>query len=206
MKDKSSHSCVNYIALNKVTIKRLHGKSFFPCWIKYILEKLYFFTKVNLKSGYHWDRTFKADIPPYRMQPLWIHGGSFFGLNNALDSFSWKQCPVLLPFASVRVSSLSWKIFLFSQLEYGQHLLDVEKVLKLIEEHQLYINEKKITFNITKVSLARVSNWIPKRSKQSHSGKSHKLRSFVGLVNKQVSWWSLHHSPIFLKWWLHIRQ
>ncbi|MCO5555164.1 hypothetical protein L7F22_008707 [Adiantum nelumboides] len=61
-KDKSARLCVGYRALNKLTIK----KKFPMPRIEYILERLdgaNFFTKIDLKSGYHQIRIFEADIP-----------------------------------------------------------------------------------------------------------------------------------------------
>ena len=67
IKDKSVHLCVDYRALNKLTIKNK-----FPMpKIEYILEWLdgaQFFTKIDLKSGYHQVRIFNADIPKTAFQ------------------------------------------------------------------------------------------------------------------------------------------
>ena len=61
-KGKSARLCVDSRALNKLTIKNK-----FPMpRIEYILERLdgaKFFSKIDLKSGYHHVRIFDANIP-----------------------------------------------------------------------------------------------------------------------------------------------
>ncbi|MCO5612887.1 hypothetical protein L7F22_067159 [Adiantum nelumboides] len=61
-KDMAARLCVDYRALNKLTIE----KKFPLPHTEYILERLdsaKFFTKIDLKSGYHQIRIFGADIP-----------------------------------------------------------------------------------------------------------------------------------------------
>ncbi|MCO5550567.1 hypothetical protein L7F22_004054 [Adiantum nelumboides] len=129
-KDKSAGLCVDYRALNKLTIKNK-----FPMpRIEYILERSYgakFFTKIDLKRGYHQLRIFEADIPKTAFR---IERGHYefvvipFGLTGAPGSFNKNMSHAFAVLIGKCVLIFLDDILVFSAT-YEQHLLDAEKVL-----------------------------------------------------------------------------
>ncbi|MCO5569375.1 hypothetical protein L7F22_023087 [Adiantum nelumboides] len=129
-KDKSARLCVDYRALNKLTIKN----KFSMPRIKYILERLdgaKFFTKIDLKSGYHQIRIFEVDIPKTAFRTERGHYKFVvipFGLTGAPGSFNKNMSRPFALFIGKCVFIFLDDILVFAAT-YEQHLLDVEKVL-----------------------------------------------------------------------------
>ncbi|MCO5601458.1 hypothetical protein L7F22_055581 [Adiantum nelumboides] len=191
-KDKSARLCVDYRASNRLTIKNK-----FPMpRIEYILERLdgaKFFTKIDLKSGYHQIRIFEADIPKIAFRTERGHYEFViipFGLTGAPGSFNKNMSCAFALLIGKCVFIFLDDILVFSAT-YEQHLLDVEKVLQILEDNQSYVNSKKSTFGVQEVSylgfiissdgirldpekITAILSWeIPKTAQQ--------IRSFVGL-------------------------
>ncbi|MCO5599029.1 hypothetical protein L7F22_053128 [Adiantum nelumboides] len=151
--DKSARLCVHYRALNKLTIKNK-----FPMLrIEYILERLdgaKFFTKIDLKSGYHQIRIFEADIPKTAFRTERGHYKFVvipFGLRGAPGSFNKNMSRAFAVLIGKCVFIFLDDILVFSAT-YEQHLLDVERVLQILEDNQFYVNSKKSTFGVQEVS------------------------------------------------------
>ncbi|MCO5572626.1 hypothetical protein L7F22_026384 [Adiantum nelumboides] len=152
-KDKSARLFVDYRALNKLTIKNK-----FPMpHIEYILEQLdgaKYFTKIDFKSGYHQIRIFEANIPKAAFR---IEHGHYefvvipFGLTGAPGSFNKNMSRAFALFIEKYVFTFLDDILVFSAT-YGQHLLDVEKFLQILEDNQFYVNSKKSTSGVQEVS------------------------------------------------------
>ena len=111
--------------------------------IEYILERLdgaIFFTKIDLKSGYHQVRIFAADIPKTAFQ---IERGHFefvvnvipFGLTRAPRTFNKTMHRAFALLIGKCVFIFLDDILVFSST-YEQHLLDVEKVFRTLEDNQ----------------------------------------------------------------------
>ena len=191
-KDKSARLCVDYRALNKLTIKNK-----FPMpRIEYILERLdgaKYFTKIDLKSGYHQVRIFEADIPKTAFRTERGHYEFVvipFGLTGAPGSFNKTMSRAFAILIGKCVFIFLDDILVFSA-SYEQHLIDVEKVFRILEENQFYANSKKSTFGVQEVSylgfiissngirldpekIQAILDWeIPQTAQQ--------IRSFVGL-------------------------
>ncbi|MCO5613151.1 hypothetical protein L7F22_067427 [Adiantum nelumboides] len=136
--------CVDYRALNRLTIKPR---------IEYILERLdgaKFFIKINLKSFYHQIQIFEADIPKTTFRTERGHYEFVvipFGLRGAARSFNKNTSRAFAILIGKCVLIFLDDILVFSAT-YEQHLLDVEKVLQILEDNQFYVNYKKSTFGV----------------------------------------------------------
>ncbi|MCO5578518.1 hypothetical protein L7F22_032361 [Adiantum nelumboides] len=135
-KDKSARLYVDYRALNKLTIKNK-----FPMpRIEYILERLdgaKFFTKIDLKSGYHQIWIFEADIPKIAFRTERGHYEFVvisFGLTGAPRSFNKNMSRAFAVLIGKCVFIFLDDILVFS-VTYEQHLLDVERVLQILEDN-----------------------------------------------------------------------
>ncbi|MCO5597798.1 hypothetical protein L7F22_051881 [Adiantum nelumboides] len=138
-KDKSVRLCVDYRALNNKSIKNK-----FPMpRMEYILEQLdgaKFFTKIDLKSGYHQIRIFEADIPKTTFKTKRGHYEFVvipFGLTGAPGAFKKNMSRAFALLIEKCVFIFLDDILVFSTT-YEQHLLDVEKVLQILEDNQCH--------------------------------------------------------------------
>lgn len=135
-------NCVNYRGLNQNTIKDT-----FPMpLIDNLLDELHgacFFSKLDLRSGYHQVRVAEEDI-----------GKTTFKTRNGHYEFlrmSFRLINAPSIFQSLRFVLVFFDDILIYSRELGEHLLHLKQVFMTLREHQLYAKRSKCKFGSQKV-------------------------------------------------------
>ena len=139
--------CVDYRALNKVTIKnkyplprtddmldRLHGSTVY--------------SKLDLRQGYHQILIHPPDIEKTAFRTRYGHfecTAMSFGLTNAPATFMTLMNDVLRPFLDKFVVVYLDYILIYSRDE-AEHINHLRQVLQVLREHQLYAKASKCEF------------------------------------------------------------
>ena len=145
--DGSLQMCINYRALNKITIK---NKYLIPLIADLFDQfgKARYFTKLDLRFRYYYIRIAKWDEPKTTYT---IRYGSFeflvmpFGLTNVPVTFYLLMNKVLQPFLSWFVVVYLDDIVVYSIMleEHAQHL---RQVLQVLWDNELFLKMKKCSF------------------------------------------------------------
>ena len=191
-KDKSFRMCIDYRALNKVTVKNRYP---IPR-VDDLLDKLKgasVFSKIDLKSGYHQIRMHPNDIfkTAFRTQ-----SGHYefvvlpFGLTNAPATFSRMMNQIFLNHQDFVIVFFD-DILIFSR-SHEQHKQHLHTIFELLREHDLYANPDKSQFFQTQIEyLGHIvsSDGIrpdPRKietiQKWPTPKNVHEVRSFLGLA------------------------
>ena len=117
------------------------------------LQGARFFTKLDLRSGYHQVRMHAVDIEKTTFR---THEGHFeflvmpFGLSNAPAMFQSLMNTVLWPFLRKFVLVFFDDILIYSP-SWSTHLQHLNAVLTALREYQLWLKRSKCSFATTSV-------------------------------------------------------
>ena len=190
-KDGTYRMCVEYRALNKITIKN----TFSVPRIEDLFDKLQgsiYFSRFDLKSGYHQIRIVPEDIHKTAFRTtfgLYEYLVMPFGLTNAPATFNWMMETLFRPHRSFTGVFFDDVIIYSKSLE--EHKKHLKVIFQVLRDNKLYVNQKKSEFFLKEIQylghiishagirmdpskLEVIKEWpIPKNL--------HELRSFIGM-------------------------
>jgi hypothetical protein len=192
-KDGTRRMCIDYRALNEVTIKNMYPLP----RIEDLFDQLRgasVFSKIDLRSSYHQLRIRPSDIPKMTFitkYGLYEFTVMSFGLTNAPAFFMNLIDSVFMDYLDKFVVVFIDDILIFSQSE-EEHVNHLKMVLQRLREHQLYAKLSKCEFWIDEVlflghiinkeglavdpkKVAAIMNWKAPTDARG-------IKSFIGMV------------------------
>ncbi|GKB85651.1 putative reverse transcriptase domain-containing protein, partial [Tanacetum coccineum] len=192
-KDGSFRMCIDYRELNKLTVKNRYPLPRIDDLFDQ-LQGSQFFSKIDLRSGYHQLRVHEDDIPKTAFRTRYGHFEFTvmpFGLTNAPAVFMDLMNRVCRPYLDKFVIVFIDDILIYSKTQ-EEHVEHLRLVLGLLKKEKLYAKFSKCEFWLREVQFLRhvingngihidpskiktVKNWKSPRT-------STEVRSFLGLV------------------------
>jgi hypothetical protein len=151
-KDGTMRMCVDYRALNNVTIKNSYPLP----RVDELFDRLQgakFFSRLDLRSGYHQIRIADEDIPKTAFRTRYGHFEFLvlpFGLTNAPGTFMHLMHETFREFLDEFVLVFLDDILIYSKT-LEEHKVHVRKVLETLAKSKLYAKESKCEFFKTEV-------------------------------------------------------
>jgi hypothetical protein len=185
--------CIDYRALNKITIKNRYPLP----RVDELLDRLHgakYFSKIDLRSGYHQVRIHPDDVEKTAFRTRYGHFEFLvlpFGLTNAPATFMHLMQQIFRPYLDSFVIVFLDDILIYSRTleEHQQH---VRLVLDQLRQHKLYAKQSKCEFFQSSIGflghvvsgdgismepgkVKAITEWPPLQS-------VHDVRSFLGLA------------------------
>ena len=151
-KDGAMRLCVDYRALNRLTVKNSYPLP----RIDDILDQLStakYYTKIDLRSGYHQIRLDEESIPLTAFRTRYGHFEFQvlpFGLTNAPATFMSLMNEVFSEFLDQFVIVYLDDILVYSET-WEEHLKHIRKVLEILRKQKLYAKLSKCCFGAQEV-------------------------------------------------------
>ena len=151
-KDDTLRLCIDYRKLNRVTIK---NKYQLPC-IDDLFDQLKgsrYFSKIDLRSGYHQLRIRAEDVAKTAFRTRYGHYEFLvmpFGLTNAPAAFMDLMNRIFSPFLDQFVVTFIDDILIYSRTE-EEHREHLRIVLQTLREHQMFAKLSKCEFWLSEV-------------------------------------------------------
>ena len=151
-KDGGVRMCVDYRALNRVTV---HNRYPLPR-IEDLLDRLQgakFFTKIDLRSGYHQIRVHPTDVPKTAFRTRYGHFEFLvlpFGLTNAPATFMHLMHSIFREQLDDFIVIFLDDILVYSR-DLEAHVSHVRKTFEILRQHSLYAKVSKCEFFKTSV-------------------------------------------------------
>ncbi|GJV75054.1 putative reverse transcriptase domain-containing protein, partial [Tanacetum coccineum] len=151
-KDGSFRMCIDYRELNKLIVKNRYPLPIIDDLFDQ-LQGSQFFSKIDLRSGYHQLRVHKDDIPKTAFRTRYGHFEFTvmpFGLTNALAIFMDLMNRVCRPYLDKFVIVFIDDILIYSKTQ-EEHVEHLRLVLKLLKKEKLYAKFSKCKFWLREV-------------------------------------------------------
>jgi len=151
-KDGKLRMCVDYRALNKITVKNRYPLP----RVDDLMDQLHgatVFSKLDLQSGYWQIRIAKDDVPKTAFRTRYGHYEwkvMPFGLTNAPATFQALMNNILQPYLDKFVVVYLDDILIYSKSP-EEHLQHIDQVLQVLQDNQLYVGLDKCAFGLSQI-------------------------------------------------------